>query len=198
MASRKGHVMPEHLCRIGITIAVVSGILMTAAPATAQVETFQGTIAQQQGPGGRSGLTRFRIQVSQWSTQAEVEGLLRMLRDDGWERVEDEVLRTERGRFNVTGELGHNVGVARSLPGPDGGRIIRLVSARPLFMFEQRNRTYSRDYPFGVIELHLDAEGKGTGGVYAAAKMFFNDDGQLVIESFGNPPYSILSVESDQ
>ena len=52
----------------------------------------------------------------------------------------------------------------------------------------------SRDYPFGVIEVRLDAESKGDGSVYVAAKIEFDDDDNLIIESYGNPPFSIFEI----
>ena len=48
---------------------------------------------------------------------------------------------------------------------------------------------------FGFIQLELDAEGKGTGLVYVAASFGVNDDGQLIIESFGTAPVSISTIE---
>ena len=55
----------------------------------------------------------------------------------------------------------------------------------------------SREHPFGVIELRLDAEGKGDGWVYAAAQIRFDEEGQLIIESWGLPPYSISEISRD-
>ena len=52
----------------------------------------------------------------------------------------------------------------------------------------------NREYPFGVVELRLDEEGNGSGSVYGAAHLEFNDEGQLEIESYGNPPFSITSI----
>ena len=69
------------------------------------------------------------------------------------------------------------------------------MSARPLFLFEATTISRSREYPFGVIEIRLDGEGKGDGSVYAAAQIRFDDDGQLIIESWGIPPYSISEIE---
>ena len=45
-----------------------------------------------------------------------------------------------------------------------------------------------------MIEIRLDAEGKGDGSVYAAAKIMFDKEGNLIIESWGIPPYSISEI----
>ena len=98
----------------------------------------------------------------------------------------------------IPGELGHNIGYASTEPTEDRGRVIHLVSARPLFLFESYEATRSREYPFGVIAITLDAEGKGTGEVFAAAKIRFEDDHRLVIESYGIPPYRIPEIEQQK
>ena len=178
---------------IEVGVLVFLGSLV-ALPADAQVERFTGTV-QKVGGVGPSGFAQFRILIEEYSTAAEAAELLTLLAEKGWREVEGQLLKLERARFIPSGQIGHNIGYARSLPTEDGGRIIRLVSARPLFLFEALNNPRSRDYPFGVIEIRLDAEGKGQGSVYAAAQICFNSDQQLIIESYGIPPYSISAIE---
>ena len=51
------------------------------------------------------------------------------------------------------------------------------------------------DYPLGVIELELDADGKGEGRLIAAARLKFNKDGTLVIEQLGVRPFRLMKVK---
>ena len=62
--------------------------------------------------------------------------MLRILAEDGWQQLENKLVATERARLILPGQLGHNIGHVRSHMTEEGGRIIRLVSARPLFLFE--------------------------------------------------------------
>ena len=48
------------------------------------------------------------------------------------------------------------------------------------------------------IEGAWDADGKGDGSVYAAAQIRFDNDGNLIIESWGIPPYSISEIEQQR
>ena len=70
-----------------------------------------------------------------------------------------------------------------------------MATARPILFGEASRATRSREYAFGIIELRLDEEGKGSGIVIGAAKLEFDDDGQLDIESYGHPPLSITTIE---
>jgi hypothetical protein len=42
----------------------------------------------------------------------------------------------------------------------------------------------------------LDEEGRGTGTVIGAAKVWFDDKGQLQVESYTQPPLSITEVRA--
>jgi len=65
--------------------------------------------------------------------------------------------------------------------------IITIVTARLMSFNELYNNGRSTDYPFGYIQLKLNAKGEGAGQIMAAAKIKFDKKkGQYVIESFGN------------
>lgn len=53
----------------------------------------------------------------------------------------------------------------------------------------------SRDYPFGLIELKLAADGTGEGVLIAAIQARFTKEGELEIESHGTKPFRILAVK---
>ena len=188
-----GRIRPARVSVIAVVlgIAVLAGGVV-ASPAAAE-DRFTG-IVQSTGAAD-AGLSQFRLLIEQYSTREETLELLKILAEDGWRQLENKLVATERARFILPGQLGHNIGFADSTPAEDGGRVIHLVSARPLFLFEALGGTRSREYPFGVIEIRLDADGKGDGSVFAAAKIQFNNDGNLVIESWGIPPYSISEIE---
>jgi len=52
--------------------------------------------------------------------------------------------------------------------------IIRVVVARDLWLNEFRFSGRSSEYPFMIVQLDIDANGKGTGNAIAAAKVVFN------------------------
>ena len=90
--------------------------------------------------------------------------------------------------------LGTPIGMARELPGEDGGRIIRLVTAREIGLERNGRLSRSGDFAFAIIELRLDAEGNGTGFVLPATELRFDSDGQLVIQTMGVPQVELTEV----
>jgi hypothetical protein len=75
------------------------------------------------------------------------------------------------------------IDVASSIPQPDGGRIVRLFTERPIAFGEAYHNTRSRDYELGVVELRLDADGKGEGATIPAARLSLDEEGRIVIET---------------
>lgn len=64
---------------------------------------------------------------------------------------------------------------------------------------ELYNGGRSVDYPFGYLQVTLDATGKGTGQIMAAAKVRFNKkSGQYEIESFGNQYIKATNVRPNR
>ncbi|MEE8161023.1 MAG: hypothetical protein V3T61_05240, partial [Acidobacteriota bacterium] len=75
-------------------------------------------------------------------------------------------------------------------------RII-VVTARTIPGFELYVSGRSRDYPFGWFEFEIDEEGKGVGwgSAIVAAKLQFNDEGQLEIVSYGIQPFQLTNIK---
>ncbi len=177
----------------GVGIAVIAlGMLGFPPPVTAQApERFDGILVSTAALGG--GLAQIRIQIEEYTTAAEAQAFVDILANEGWEKLEDAFLDTEKGRIIGPNQRGHNIAFARSFP-HETGRIVRLATARRIFFGEASRQTRSREYAFGIIELRLDEEGEGSGIVIAAAKAEFTDEGQLSIESYGHPPLSITTI----
>jgi hypothetical protein len=52
------------------------------------------------------------------------------------------------------------------------------------------------DYPFTIMELQLNQEGKGEGAIIGGAQLEFNEKGQLDIESYGHQYAKLVNVRS--
>jgi hypothetical protein len=94
--------------------------------------------------------------------------------------------KEDKGRINAVGSTGNQIAVARKRQqGPD--TIITIVTARNMPFVELYNSGRTTDYPFGYLQVKLDAAGNGAGQIMAAAKIRFDKKkGQYEIESFGN------------
>ena len=85
-----------------------------------------------------------------------------------WEKGQDalrELLEeTTVGRIAPAATTGTDLSIAR-LHATEDGKIIRLVTARPVSFFEAYRGGRSMDYPFTIMELRLDKDWKGEGSM---------------------------------
>jgi hypothetical protein len=117
------------------------------------------------------------MSLDRWSTAAEHLTLARTL-EKGPSAVLDE-LRNMRpvGTIRTPGSPGYDLRYARQTTADNGGRRIVLATDRPIEFWEacQRPRL-GDDSPFTVIQMHIDAEGRGTGTLSIATKIRAYDD----------------------
>jgi len=175
-------------------------ILMTACAAicslplaAAGAETFRGRVVDMSGTRTQS-TAHFTLHIDEYATDDEIAQHSAVLAEEGARGLEKVLWKLDRGWVRIGTSLGHVVGVARSID-TDGGRIIRVVTDRPIQLFEVRRGLRSLDYPFGFIELELDADGKGEGRLVAAAKLRFTEDGTLEIVQLGTRPFRLMKVK---
>ncbi len=130
-----------------------------------------------------SGATRLQMTITRWSTDAEAAqlqgsivelgqpGALRVL--EGFEQVG--FVRTGTG-------MGDPIQYARATVVEDGWTVL-LATNRPMGVFESYYATRSMEYPFTLIELHLDPQGRGTGAAAVGVQLSWDPStGQLLIE----------------
>ena len=181
---------------------LLAGTLVLAAPAFAQnrpagPERFEGRIANA-GTFGNAGSNFFSIQVDEYTSDEQFIEFLEILAGGGPRRLEDAFQRSRKGRI-VINSLGYDIALARSTP-TESGRVVRMFTVRHLGFDETVGQTRSREYPFGMIELQLDHNGRGDGVLVVAARLQLNADGRLEVETFretfGTPAYRLMNVEA--
>ena len=72
---------------------------------------------------------------------------------------------------------------------------------RPLRPEQRRaaNQPRSIDYPFTVIEMHVNADGEGDGMLSYAAKLIPDKEGNLItIENYGTQPIRLQQVKRER
>lgn len=113
---------------------------------------------------GAAGLVPVTIQISRWTPDAEHERMFKALRDKGQEAFLKELTsQKDVGWIATPTSLRYDFLYARQSVDDKGNRRIMMISDRPMQMWERTEAAPSRDYPFTVIELHLDKEGRGKG-----------------------------------
>jgi hypothetical protein len=102
------------------------------------------------------------------------------------------------GRVSPTGSVGNGFRIARVHPGKGGGTNVVMVTNRPISFGELYRGTRSTDYPFGIVTLNLDKDGKGTGTLAPMCKVRFNKKGELEIEHYGQKPFRLANVRREK
>lgn len=172
-----------------ITLFVSSLLVCVSLAVLAQdkgpTEAYSGVAM---GTGGSVGgkTIQFDFRITQYTTDEEVQNFAQLVKDKGTDTLRRALEKEDKGRINVVGSTGNQIAVARKRQqGSD--TIITIVTARTMPFMELYNNGRSTDYPFGFLQVTLNAKGEGTGKIMAAAKIRFDKKkGQYQIESFGN------------
>ena len=145
--------------------------------------------------GPASGETAFiTFHIDRFATDPEVNTLAKILGEQGEEALLKAVAATEvNGCVKVGDGLRYNLRVIRSMQTPQGRMLIGITD-RPIQFGEIAGNTRSLKYTFGWVQILFDEEGKGEGGLIPSAKINFDQQGRIVVESFGVQPYRILKI----
>lgn len=181
--------------------ALIAGVVVAAAlPLAAQTmgtpERF-GATAINTNTGSAGNIV---IVVDRWSTDAERDKLMSIMFDKGPEKLLDALQDAPRkGYFQAPGNLGWDIHFARRMPLPDGGERVVLMTDRPIGFWEAANRPRSIDYPFTVIELHLDKDGRGEGKASVATRIIADKEANIVtLENWDISPVRLTNVRRER
>ena len=143
---------------------------------------------------GRTGATPLDLVIERWSTDSERDRLMEIFKSKGPDGLLDALRDLPRvGYLRTPDSLGYDLRYARQMPGEDGGRRIVLITDRPIGFWEARNRPRTIDYPFTLIEMRLDGDGRGEGKLSIATKVTLNGD-VLVLENYANQPVMLNDI----
>jgi hypothetical protein len=142
---------------------------------------------------GRARTIPVKIYISSYTTNDEVAQLANILKTQGSDALLKAIDKMDRGKLAVVGKTGTNAGVVRSRQ-TDQGTVITLVMDRPVAFAELWQNTRSTDYPFGILQMTVDKDGKGEGQLMVAAKIEFTKDNTIEVESYGIQPMKLMSV----
>ena len=130
---------------------------------TAGREEFSAILSNISNVGG-TGITPLTIRINRWTSDADDERLLGILRDNGQSAFLDALLDGKSvGSISTPTSLKYDFFYARQSATKDGGRRIMLISDRPMTVSERASAAQSRDYPFTVIDFQVPSEGTGEG-----------------------------------
>jgi hypothetical protein len=103
------------------------------------------------------------------------------------------------GTIRTPQTLAWDLRYARQFKDEEGGRRIVLITDRPIGFGEARNQSRSMDYPFTIIEIHLNARDEGEGKILGGAKIFVDEKKkELVVENWGQQPTRFNNIKKQK
>jgi hypothetical protein len=188
--------------RHGLSLAagvVIAGAALAANGTVFAAKPVEHLTAFAVDMSNRAGSTRagtIDIIIERWSSDAERDQLLSALRESGPDGLRKalEKIKEPAGNIRSQGSLGYPLRFAREMPTSDGGRRIIIATDRPISFLELRNQPRSLDYPFMLIDLRLDAQGKGQGKLMPVAKVTQSEDHVVEIENYASEPVRLTEV----
>jgi hypothetical protein len=179
--------MKKQLSRISLlTLVLLVSFCVGAAPRdNPPLQAYSGVAI---GTGGSVGgkTISFDFRIKQYTTDEELQSFAQLVKDKGTDALRRALEKEDKGRINAVGSTGNQIAVARKRE-QGSETIITIVTARTMPFAELYRNGRTTDYPFGYLQVKLDATGKGSGQIMAAARIRFDKKkGQYEIESFGN------------
>jgi len=186
--------------RIGIPVFVVAlaaSLGAARAEKKPMADEFTGVFISMNAPGSMG--SQVQIYVESYTPDDVATKLAQTLADQGQQAVVNAITDNRAGTIRIGTANGYPLSVARQRVNADGSRTVFLVSNRPFVGFEPVGGTRIQDYPFGVIELKLGADGKGEGTIVGAAQLSFDETKKnLNIASYAVQPGKISDVKTKE
>jgi hypothetical protein len=195
--------------RTHLIVAALAAAVFALAPASARAQNEKldiSAFAINMSNIATGSNAVVQINIDSWSTPEERELLITTM----VEKKPADLLKAlqklpVRGRFRIPTarqpdphhlSLGLDIHYAWQTPLPEGGRRIVLATDRYIGFQEARNQPRSIDYPFSLIEIRTDKDGKGQGKMAVATKIDFDKDKKVVqIENYGSEPVRLNEVK---
>jgi len=183
--------------------ALLLALSVLAAPVVAEekkekkqvVDQFTGTLVTMEGPTSRGLGEQVTIWIDGYTSDEDAQVLAKTLADGGQIALRDALPNYRAGRLRLGTNNSYPLCVARQRVAADG-RVILLATSSPLTGFQMQQGLRAQDYPIGFIELKLKADGTGEGTIVGMAKVSFDDNKHLNIESYGTQPSRLMNVQT--
>jgi hypothetical protein len=188
--------------RFVLTAALAAGLAVAAPSAQSNIakpEKYTAFAVDISNTAPRANASRVDVTINRWSTDAERDELLSVLRDKGQDALLAALQKLPVvGSVNTPGSLKYDLHFARQRPEAEGGRMVFLMTDRYIGAWEAVNRPRTIDYPFMLIQLQLDKSGSGVGKASIYTKITQALDGTIELENFSSQPVMLNQVKKVQ
>ena len=137
------------------------------------------------------------INVTRWSTPSQRDQLVAALMNRGQNELLKELQKMKSvGTIRTPDSLGYPLRYAFQVPEPDGGRTVIIATDRPISFWEATRQPRSFDYPFTVIQMHMDPDGGGKGTMSIATRITAKN-GTIELEDFATQPVMLNNIKAE-
>jgi hypothetical protein len=183
-----------------IAAVVLSGLAIAPTARAAKPEGQERFSAFAVDLGGAYGAATSHVQITvdRWSTAEERRHLEFLVAEKGPDALLHALEKAKPvGRLHSPGSIGYDLRFAYQVPLASGGRRIVVGTDRPLSFYEALRRPRSADYPFTILEMRVDANGRGHGQMVLAGKVM--SMGEVIeLEDYGTRPVRLMQVRLDK
>ncbi|MGH9314485.1 MAG: hypothetical protein ACRD1S_14975 [Vicinamibacterales bacterium] len=140
------------------------------------------------------------ITINRWSTDTERQNLIDTFFKKGPDKLLDALQDTRPvGRIRFPNTLGYDLRFARHFKMDEGGERYVIMTDRRIGFAEARNRPRTIDYPFTLIEIRVNRDGKGEGKMSVATKITHNKkDNTVELEDYASEPVRLTNVKVEK
>lgn len=187
-------------------VALLTTALMAALGAQPRAQEDRGgeqrftATAINMGSPGPTTVDRVDIVVTQWSPMAQRDRLIGVLFDKGADKLLDVLKDLPKvGYFKTPESLSYDLHYAQRTPLPDRGERVVLATDRYIGFWEVARGSRTTDYPFTIIELRLNGDGRGEGKISLATRVIADKkDHSVVLENWGTQPVMLKDVRRER
>jgi len=189
--------------RLSVSVALAAAMVASALQiASAQVlelpaKMRMSAVNMSNNLTGANGI--LEITIERWATPEERTKLLDTVVEKGQQKLLSELEKAPvKGRIRIPGwngpdpnnyRTGWNLRYAWHEALPNGGEKIMLGVDRYMSFMEIKNQPKSVDYPFTLVQLHINKDGTGEGKLAALTMIKWDKKKQnLEIENYGTEP----------
>jgi hypothetical protein len=177
------------------SVAVLSSFVLHAQTMGTPERYTAAAINMNRGAAGT-----IELVVNRWSTDSQRDKLMAVMLNKGPEKLLDALQDMPRmGYIRTPDRVGWDIHFSRKIAAPDGGERVILVTDRRIGFWEAANRPRSIDYPFTVIELHLNRDGEGEGKMSIATKIIADKENNVVtLENYDIQPVLLTNIKREK
>ena len=193
--------MMPSIIRFSVALLMAFAFAVPVAANEDAVERFTFTVPN--APESTVDDDRFTLTINRWSSDAEREEMLRIMKERGSANALDAFRETGAiGYLRWPGGLEYSVRYAQRVERPDRTADVVLVVERPLWVWWNAGVTPAAasedDARFSVVQIRLDANGKGEGRIVNGPAIETDERLGVVVPDFATRPVLLTDVRREE